>query len=64
MLRRQARLRREYLFEKAKESRRAKIDDKKQKLVNSLKNNKIIHPSLQREAVALQGKLKYGLGKY
>lgn len=63
MLRRQARLRREYLFEKAKETRRHKSEEKKQKLINSLTNNKTIHPSLQREAIGIQEKLKYSLGK-
>ncbi|XP_005183289.1 U3 small nucleolar ribonucleoprotein protein IMP4 [Musca domestica] len=61
MLRRQARLRREYLFEKAKETRRHKSEEKKQKLINSLTNNKTIHPSLQREAIGIQEKLKYSL---
>lgn len=59
MLRRQARLRREYLFKKTSEARHNKIKDKKLKLEKSLLQNKSIHGDIQRDAIALQGKLKY-----
>lgn len=59
MLRRQARLRREYLFKKANETRHQKINEKKQKLENSLLQNKCIHGNLQQDAILFQEKFKY-----
>lgn len=59
MLRRQARLRREYLFKKVNESRHHKIKEKKHKLEKSLIQNKSIPGDLQQAAIQLQDKLKY-----
>lgn len=59
MLRRQARLRREYLHKKAIEVRHNKIVEKKNQLRKSLANNRPIRGSLQAEAVQLQNSLKY-----
>lgn len=59
MLRRQARLRREYLHKKSSEIRQNKINDKKSHIEKSLQTGKTIHGNLQREAVELQDKLKY-----
>lgn len=59
MLRRQARLRREYLHKKSSEIRQNKINDKKGQIEKSLQTGKTIHGNLQREALELQDKLKY-----
>lgn len=63
MIRRNARQRREYLHKKASEIRQNKINEKKNKIENSLQTGKTIHGNLQREAVELQDKLKYNTGK-
>lgn len=59
MLRRQARLRREYLHKKSSEIRQNKINEKKNVIERSLKTGKTIHGNLQHEALELQEKLKY-----
>lgn len=59
MLRRQARLRREYLYRKAIEERNKIIQDKKTRLKQSLEENVPIHTDLRRDALTLQKKLKW-----
>ncbi|XP_037812490.1 U3 small nucleolar ribonucleoprotein protein IMP4 [Lucilia sericata] len=59
MLRRQARLRREYLYQKAKENRQNKNKIKKNNLQQSLVQNSYIHGDLQRDAIQIQEKIKY-----
>lgn len=61
MLRRQARLRREYLYKKSAEIRHKKIQEKKELLESSLQKNTHIHGDLQRQAIQLQDKLKYNV---
>lgn len=51
MLRRQARLRREYLYRKTIEARQKSIQDKKERVQNSLDQNKEIHGDLQTKAL-------------
>ncbi|XP_065371048.1 U3 small nucleolar ribonucleoprotein protein IMP4 [Calliphora vicina] len=59
MLRRQARLRREYLYQKAKESRQNKTRAKKNKIEQSVHQNTYIHGDVQRDAIQIQENLKY-----
>ncbi|XP_008547596.1 U3 small nucleolar ribonucleoprotein protein IMP4 [Microplitis mediator] len=59
MLRRQARLRREYLYRKSKEDKIKTIQEKKDKLKKSLENNIPIHPDLRKDALYLQRKLDW-----
>ncbi|XP_046394715.1 U3 small nucleolar ribonucleoprotein protein IMP4 [Ischnura elegans] len=59
MLRRQARLRREYLYRKAVEERNKVIQEKKNRLKQSFEENTPIHTDLKREALTLQKKLKW-----
>lgn len=59
MLRRQARLRREYLYRKSVEDRHKQLQDKKERLKRSLDEGIPIHGDLRREAIALQDKLKW-----
>lgn len=59
MLRRQARLRREYLYRKAVEEKHKALQDKKERIKNHLEGNVPIHGDLRREAIALQEKLKW-----
>lgn len=61
MLRRQARLRREFLYKKSAEIRHKKIQEKKELLESSLQKNTHIHGDLQRQAIQLQDKLKYNV---
>ncbi|XP_055848627.1 U3 small nucleolar ribonucleoprotein protein IMP4 [Episyrphus balteatus] len=61
MLRRQARLRREFLYKKSAEVRHKKLQDKKELLENSLQKNTQIHGNLQKQAIQLQDKLKYNV---
>lgn len=67
MLRRQARLRREYLYQKSKENRESKHNAKKLKIEQSLIQNTYIHGDIQNDAIKLQEDLKYntrGIYKY
>ncbi|XP_055521344.1 U3 small nucleolar ribonucleoprotein protein IMP4-like [Leucoraja erinacea] len=59
MLRRQARLRREYLYRKAQEDKLRSIEDKKLKLRSALDDNKLIPTELRREALELQKAIEY-----
>jgi len=59
MLRRQARLRREYLYRKQVESKQKALQDKKDRLKQSLEENTPIHTDLRRDAVQLEKKLKF-----
>ncbi|GAB1603430.1 U3 small nucleolar ribonucleoprotein protein IMP4-like [Argonauta hians] len=54
MLRRQARLRREYLYRKAIEDRNRTIHEKKQKLLKSIEENVPIAPEIRKDAIRLQ----------
>ena len=62
MLRRQGRLRREYLYRKSVEQRETAIQIKKDRLKRSLDENKRIPTDLQKEALFLQSKLKWDDG--
>ncbi|XP_078088282.1 U3 small nucleolar ribonucleoprotein IMP4 isoform X2 [Mustelus asterias] len=59
MLRREARLRREYLYHKAQEDKLRTIEEKKQKLKCALEENKLIPTELRRDALELQKVLEY-----
>ncbi|XP_055323281.1 U3 small nucleolar ribonucleoprotein protein IMP4 isoform X2 [Sitodiplosis mosellana] len=59
MLRRQARLRREYLYRKSVEDKHKQLQEKKDRLKRSLEEGIPIHGDLRREAIALQEKLKW-----
>ncbi|XP_076102144.1 U3 small nucleolar ribonucleoprotein IMP4-like [Mytilus galloprovincialis] len=59
MLKRQARLRREYIYRKSIEDRERTILEKKQKLKNALDDNKQIPTDLQNDAVDLQKTLDW-----
>lgn len=59
MLRRQARLRREYLYRKSLEEKRRKISDKKEQLKRSLTENAPIPYELRVQALDLQEKLQW-----
>ncbi|XP_064632681.1 U3 small nucleolar ribonucleoprotein protein IMP4-like [Lineus longissimus] len=59
MLRRQARLRREYIYRKSVEEKDRAIAEKKQKLKNALDENKILPTDLRKNAVSLQRKLDW-----
>lgn len=61
MLRRQARLRREYLYNKAKQSRLHRNNVKKDEIVQNLQKNTYIHGDLQRDAVQIQEKIKFDI---
>lgn len=59
MLRRQARLRREYLYRKSVETKHKQLQEKKDRLKHSLEEGIPIHGDLRREAIELQDKLKW-----
>lgn len=59
MLRRQARLRREYLYRKSVETKHKQLQEKKDRLKRSLDEGIPIHGDLRREAIDLQDKLKW-----
>lgn len=59
MLRRQARLRREYLYRKTVEDKHKQLQEKKERLKRSLEEGIPIHGDLRREALSLQDKLKW-----
>lgn len=59
MLRRQARLRREYLYRKSVEDKQKSIQAKKDQLKRSLEENIPIHGDLRKEALALQKKIEF-----
>ncbi|XP_028164715.1 U3 small nucleolar ribonucleoprotein protein IMP4 [Ostrinia furnacalis] len=59
MLRRQARLRREYLYRKSVEDKQKSIQAKKDQIKKSLEENIPIHGDLRKEALALQKRIDY-----
>ncbi|XP_077009526.1 U3 small nucleolar ribonucleoprotein IMP4 isoform X2 [Tamandua tetradactyla] len=59
MLRREARLRREYLYRKAREEAQRTAQEKKERLRRALEENRLIPTELRREALALQGSLEF-----
>uniref|UniRef100_V9L7N5 U3 small nucleolar ribonucleoprotein IMP4-like protein n=1 Tax=Callorhinchus milii TaxID=7868 RepID=V9L7N5_CALMI len=59
MLRREIRLRREYLYRKAREDSARVIEEKKQKLKGALDENKLIPTEVRRDALDLQKLLEY-----
>jgi U3 small nucleolar ribonucleoprotein protein IMP4 len=59
MLRRQARLRREYLYRKTTEIKHKTIQDKKDRIKKALEEHKPIHGDLRKDALELQSKLKW-----
>ncbi|XP_043430266.1 U3 small nucleolar ribonucleoprotein protein IMP4 isoform X1 [Prionailurus bengalensis] len=59
MLRREARLRREYLYRKAREESQRAAQEKKEKVRRALEENRLIPTELRREALALQGSLEF-----
>ncbi|MBN3287504.1 IMP4 protein, partial [Polyodon spathula] len=58
-LRREARLRREYLYRKAREDQAHAIEDKKEKLKRALDENRLIPTEIRQEALQLQTLLEY-----
>jgi len=58
-LRRQARLRREYLYRKGVEERERAIQDKKDRLRRAVQENRLIDGDLRRDAVALAKRAKW-----
>ena len=58
-LRRQARLRREYLYRKGVEERERAIQDKKDRLKRALDNNTVLDGDLRRDAIELAKKAKW-----
>ncbi|CAH7225539.1 Imp4 [Phodopus roborovskii] len=59
MLRREARLRREYLYRKAREDAQRSVQEKKERVKRALEENQLIPTELRREALALQGSLEF-----
>ncbi|KAK3771339.1 hypothetical protein RRG08_055117, partial [Elysia crispata] len=59
MLRRQARLRREYIYRKTIEERERAIQEKKQKLADAIEENRQIPTDLKKDAVSLQKSFKW-----
>ncbi|XP_039630922.1 U3 small nucleolar ribonucleoprotein protein IMP4 isoform X2 [Polypterus senegalus] len=59
MLRREARLRREYLYRKAQEDKSLSIEEKKQKLKKALDENHLIPTEVRKDAIALQKCIEY-----
>ncbi|GAB6029181.1 snoRNA-binding rRNA-processing protein imp4 [Chamberlinius hualienensis] len=59
MFRKQARLRREYLYRKAEEEKERAIAENKAKIKHSLEENSLIPTALRRDALMLQSKLPW-----
>nr|XP_023014918.1 U3 small nucleolar ribonucleoprotein protein IMP4 [Leptinotarsa decemlineata] len=59
MIRRQARLRREYLYRKTNEDKQKSIQDKKNRIKNSLENQTAIHGDLQKKAIHYANKIEW-----
>ncbi|XP_059946002.1 U3 small nucleolar ribonucleoprotein protein IMP4 isoform X1 [Mesoplodon densirostris] len=59
MLRREARLRLEYLYRKACEEARRTAQERKDKVRHALEENRLIPTELRKEALALQGSLEF-----
>ena len=62
MLRREARLRKEFLYRKALEEKEKKLYDQKIKLKEALDTNKPIPKELQKDAATLAATLSYDEG--
>ncbi|KAI5088139.1 U3 small nucleolar ribonucleoprotein IMP4 [Silurus meridionalis] len=58
-LRREARLRKEYLFRKAQEERLRSREEKKQKLKSALDDNRLIPTEIRKQALQLQRQLEF-----
>uniref|UniRef100_A0A3B4BJ43 Brix domain-containing protein n=1 Tax=Periophthalmus magnuspinnatus TaxID=409849 RepID=A0A3B4BJ43_9GOBI len=58
-LRREARLRKEYLYRKAQEDRLRTIEEKKQKLKGALDENRLLPTEVRKDALQLQKLLEY-----
>lgn len=61
MLRRLARERREYLYNKTVDEKRKAIESKKEKLRNAVEGNKPLPTELRSEALKLQDSLEWDL---
>ncbi|XP_016370013.1 U3 small nucleolar ribonucleoprotein protein IMP4-like [Sinocyclocheilus rhinocerous] len=59
MLRREVRLRKEYLYRKAQEDRLYTIEEKKQKLKSALDENRLLPTEVRKEALDLQKLLEF-----
>ncbi|TNN85711.1 U3 small nucleolar ribonucleoprotein IMP4 [Liparis tanakae] len=59
MLRREVRLRREYLYRKAQENRLRTIEEKKEKLKGALEENRLLPTEVRKDALQLQTLLEY-----
>ncbi|KAG7280019.1 hypothetical protein CRUP_013566 [Coryphaenoides rupestris] len=59
MLRREVRLRREYLYRKAQEDQQRTIEDKKEKLKAALEENRLLPTEVRKDALQLQKLLEY-----
>jgi U3 small nucleolar ribonucleoprotein protein IMP4 len=59
MLRRQARLRREYLYRKTAELKHKSLHDKKERIKKNLEEHTTIHTDLRKDALELHDKLKW-----
>lgn len=59
MLRRQARLRREYLYRKSIQDKLKSIQEKREKIKRSLEQNIPIHPDLRKDALNIQKQLAW-----
>ncbi|XP_053466668.1 U3 small nucleolar ribonucleoprotein protein IMP4 [Ictalurus furcatus] len=59
MLRREVRLRKEYLYRKAQEDRLRSIEEKKQKLKSALDDNRLIPTEIRKQALDLQKQLEF-----
>ncbi|KAK0144557.1 U3 small nucleolar ribonucleoprotein IMP4 [Merluccius polli] len=59
ILRREVRLRREYLYRKAQEDRERTIEDKKEKLKAALEENRLLPTEVRKDALQLQKLLEY-----
>ncbi|GAA6069730.1 U3 small nucleolar ribonucleoprotein protein IMP4, partial [Tachysurus ichikawai] len=58
-LRREVRLRKEYLYRKAQEDRLRAVEDKKKKLKSSLDDNNLIPTEIRKQALHLQKLLEF-----
>ncbi|KTG44149.1 hypothetical protein cypCar_00011301 [Cyprinus carpio] len=59
MLRREVRLRKEYLYRKSQEDRLYTIEEKKQKLKSALDENRLLPTEVRKEALELQKLLEF-----
>lgn len=59
MLRREARLRKEYLYRKAQEAKQHSIEDKKERLKRALEENRLIPTDVRTDALSLQKQIEF-----